>query len=233
MSPDREQAEIYRTRAREYHRLVMAEDCDGHLLPALSRRVSLHGARVVEVGAGTGRLTKLLVEAGADVTAFEREPPMLEVAGEHVPDGRFEVADARALPLADAVADVLVAGWVFGHLRLWMPDGWRDEVGRALDEAARVLVPSGAIVIIETLGTGSLAPAPPSTALAEYYAFLEARGFVRSEVATDYRFPSPEEAATVLGGFFGDAMRERILRERWSRVPEWTGIWVADRRSGG
>lgn len=228
MPPEQDQADVYRSRARalEYHRLVMAEDCDGRLLPALRGRVPLEGARVIEVGAGTGRMTRLLIDAGADVRAFEREAAMLEVAREHVPGARFEVADARALPLADASADVLVAGWVFGHLRLWMPDGWRDEVGRALAEAARVLVPAGAIVIVETLGTGALAPAPPSAALAEYYAFLEGRGFVRSEVATDYRFPSPEEAADVLGGFFGDAMRARVRREGWSRVPEWTGIWV-------
>ncbi len=226
MSADREQAAIYRARARDYHRLVMAEDCDANLAPELTRRVPLSGARVVEVGAGTGRVTKLLLEAGADVHAFEREPAMLEVAREHAPGARFEVADARALPLADGVADVVVAGWVFGHLRLWMQDGWREEVGRALDEAARVLVPGGAIVILETLGTGTTTPAPPSDALAEYYAFLEERGFERSAVATDYAFDGAEEAAHVLGAFFGDAMRERILRERWARVPEHTGVWV-------
>lgn len=225
-SPDRQQAEIYRTRAREYHRLVMAEDCDGNLLSALEARVPLAGARVVEVGAGTGRLTKLLVDAGAEVRAFEREAPMLEVAREHAPGARLELADARELPLDDGVADAVFAGWVYGHLRLWMPNGWRDEIAAALDEASRVLVPGGHVVIVETLGTGALTPAPPSEALAEYYAFLEERGFVRSEVATDYAFASAAEAAEVLGGFFGDRMRERILRERWARVPEWTGIWA-------
>jgi hypothetical protein len=55
-------------------------------------------------------------------------------------------------------------------------------------------------------------------------------GAVMLVAGRDHRFPRPEEAATVLGGFFGDAIRERILRERWSRVREWTGIWVTDRR---
>jgi ubiquinone/menaquinone biosynthesis C-methylase UbiE len=225
-SPDREQAQIYRARAHQYHRLVMAEDADGLLLPALLARVPLAGKRVIEVGAGTGRLTKLLLDGGASVRAFEREEAMLEVAREHAPSASFEIADARSLPLEDAVADVLAAGWVYGHLRLWMPEGWKDEVSRALDEAARVLAHPAQIVIIETLGTGARTPAPPSEALAEYYAFLESRGFVRGEVATDYVFESADEAANVLGAFFGDAMRERIVREGWARVPEWTGIWV-------
>lgn len=228
-SPDREQAAIYETRAREYHRLVMAEDCDGNLLPALAARVPLAGRRVIEVGAGTGRVTALLARAGADVHAFDRAPAMIEVAREHVPGVRFDVADARALPVDDGSADALVAGWVYGHLRLWMPDGWRAEIGAALDEAARVVAPGGAIVVIETLGTGAARPAPPSEALAEYYAFLEGRGFVRSEVATDYAFASVEEAARVLGAFFGEAMAARIEAAGWRRVPEWTGIWVAAR----
>ena len=204
----------------------MVEDCEGNLLPAIEARVPLAGARVVEVGAGTGRLTRLLVDAGADVRAFEREEPMLEVAREHVRGARLELADARALPIADSVADVFVAGWVFGHLRLWMPDGWQAEIAAALEEARRVIVPGGHVVILETLGTGALAPAPPSDALAEYYAFLEARGFSRTEVATDYRFASAQEAAEVLGGFFGERMRERVRENGWSRVPEWTGIWA-------
>jgi hypothetical protein len=44
------------------------------------------------------------------------------------------VGDARSIPLADAVADVSIAAWVFGHFRHWMPDGWRDDVGRAINE---------------------------------------------------------------------------------------------------
>jgi ubiquinone/menaquinone biosynthesis C-methylase UbiE len=171
-------------------------------------------------------VTRLLVEAGASVRAYERAAPMLEVAREQLPGIAFELADARALPAESASADVVVAGWVFGHLRLWMPDGWQAEVGACLAEAERVLVPGGRIVIIETLGTGRTVAAPPSEALAEYYAFLEVRGFSRSDVSTDYAFASPDEAADVLGGFFGPDMAERIRREGWARVPEWTGIWA-------
>lgn len=225
-SANRAQADIYETRARDYHRLVSAEDCEKRLLPAIASRVALAGQRVIEVGAGTGRVTRMLVEAGADVRAYERAAPMLEVAREQLPDVCFELADARALPAQSASADLVVAGWVFGHLRMWMPDGWQAEVGACLAEAERVLAAGGHIVILETLGTGRTAAAPPSPALAEYYAFLEAHGFVRSDVATDYQFGTVDEAAEVLGGFFGPDMADRIRREQWARVPEWTGIWV-------
>lgn len=225
-SPADEQSAIYDTRAQAYHRLVMAEDADGNLLPALEAAAPLAGRRVVEVGAGTGRLTALLARAGAQVQAFDRAAAMLEVAREYVPSVSFAVADARELPVPDASCDVVVSGWVYGHFRLWMPDGWREAIGAALDEAARVLVPGGHTVIIETLGTGAATPAPPSPALAEYYAFLEARGFVRRAIATDYRFDTPDEAAEVLGVFFGERMAQSIRANAWARVPEWTGIWT-------
>jgi hypothetical protein len=48
---NREQANIYETRARDYHRLVSAEDCEKRLLPAITARVPLAGKRVIEVGA--------------------------------------------------------------------------------------------------------------------------------------------------------------------------------------
>ena len=44
--------------ATAYDLLVSAEDCDGALPPALNDIRSLAGANVVEVGAGTGRLTR-------------------------------------------------------------------------------------------------------------------------------------------------------------------------------
>ena len=99
---NQQQAAIYETRARDYHRLVSAEDCDRNVLPAITSRVALAGKRVIEVGAGTGRVTRMLVEAGANVRAFDRAAPMLEVAREQLPSVSFEVADARSLPVPDA-----------------------------------------------------------------------------------------------------------------------------------
>lgn len=226
--------EIYTRHAVEYDELVRAEDADGQLLPALVGIVSLADKDVVEVGAGTGRVTQLLLEAGAHVWAAEREPAMLALALERLeecPGVDFALADARRLPKPDASADVGVAAWVFGHFRSWVPDAWRDQIGAALDELVRVVKRGGTLIIIETLGTGLTEPAPPTPELAEYYAWLEReRGFERRAIRTDYAFDSVREAQRVLGFFFGAEMAERVGAQGSARVPECTGLWSMTRR---
>lgn len=227
-----DQAQIYAQHAAEYDALVAAEDCDGQLLPAIEALCPLRGARVVEVGAGTGRITRQLVAQGAQVLASDRAPAMLAIARAHLEAlGKPEAwqlveADARALPAPSGEADLAIAGWVFGHLRHWLPDGWREAIGAALAEMKRTLRPGGTLIIIETLGTGREEPAPPNPALAEYYAWMEAdQGLIRRALRTDYAFPDVERAATVTGFFFGAAFAERVRREQWRRIPECTGLW--------
>ena len=120
---------VYREHPERYDELVRAEDVDASLLTSLQNLVSLRGAQVVEAGAGTGRITRMLLEAGArHVLATEIEPAMLAMAqtqlschGERV---RVAVADARALPAKaasadyqfDSVADAArVTGFFFGE----------------------------------------------------------------------------------------------------------------------
>jgi ubiquinone/menaquinone biosynthesis C-methylase UbiE len=227
-----DQQQIYARHAAEYDALVSAEDCDGHLLPALEALAPVAGARVLEVGAGTGRITRLLVGRGARVVGVDRAPAMLEVARRRLeamnaPSAwELHCADAAELPVPDAWADVAVAGWVFGHFRLWMPADWRAAIGRALGEMRRALKPGGALIVIETLGTGREDPAPPSPELAEYFAWLEAEhGLRRAAIRTDYLFPDVATAAATTGFFFGEAFGERVRRERWKRIPECTGLW--------
>ena len=222
---------IYAHHAEEYDALVAAEDCDQRLLPALEAIAPLAGATVLEVGVGTGRVTRLLVSKGARVVGLEWVAAMLAVARRHagrLPPGRCELirADARALPVRSGWADVALAGWVFGHLRSWQPERWRDEVARGLGELDRALRPGGTLILIETLGTGEERPSPPSAALAEYYAWLEqAQGMRSTSLRTDYRFADVETAARATGLFFGEAFAARVRRESWARVPECTGLW--------
>lgn len=223
---------IYRAHPLEYDALVRAEDKDANLLRHLRAVRPLAGAQVVEVGAGTGRITRQLLAADvAHVTATELEPAMLTVARQALASAgdrvRFELADARDLPLPDRCADLSVAGWVFGHFRSWMQDSWQDEVGRALGEMQRVTRPGGQVVIVETLGTGSTEPSPPTPELGQYYDLLEGKyGFERAAFRTDYSFDSVEEAAQVTGRFFGQDFAARVREEGWRTVPECTGLWV-------
>lgn len=231
--------EIYRERATDYHRLVMAEDCDGNLLPALQAILAgVAEIDAVEIGIGTGRVTGLLVQCGVrSILGLEHEASMLAVAEGHVASVvaahgsrcalRLQVGDlADGIPGADHSADLVIAGWVFGHMTQWFGDDWHARLDKILADAERVTRAGGVHIIIETLGTGVLAPGPPTPALAAYYRRLEdGYGFQRQELATDYQFPSVAVAAEICGGFFGPDMAATIRARNWARVPEWTGLW--------
>ncbi len=181
--------------------------------------------RVVDVGAGTGRITRLLAARGSEIVAIDRSAAMLRVARRHLPASLLIVADAAALPVRAGWASAAIAGWVFGHQRSWNADRWRLSIARCLDEMERALAPGGISIVIETLGTGVDSPRPPPP-LVDYYGWLEEeRGFARRELRTDYRFASEEEARALCGFFFGDA-----VPVHGARVPEWTGLWWRARR---
>jgi ubiquinone/menaquinone biosynthesis C-methylase UbiE len=136
------------------------------------------------------------------------------------------VADHRALPVANQVADISIAGWTLGYCTTWHAKSWHNEIGKALVEMKRVLRPGGTVIILETLGTGSEKPCPPTDALAMYYAWLEREhGFSSTWIRTDYRFESVPEAQESTRFFFGDDLADRIGQENWGILPECTGIW--------
>jgi ubiquinone/menaquinone biosynthesis C-methylase UbiE len=95
-------------------------------------------ATVLELGAGTGKLTRVLVAAGHDVHATDPDPAMLALLEAHLPGVRTAVAGAEEIPLADASVDVVIAAQAF-H--------WFD-LDRALPEIARVLRPGGRICLL-------------------------------------------------------------------------------------
>ena len=222
---------IYTGRAAEYHRMIAAEDKDGRILPAIERVAPLGGTRLLDLGTGTGRLPLLLGALPRQIVGLDLHRAMLDenrVQRREV-SGRWNLvqADMRALPFCERVFDVAIAGWSIGHLRSWFADTWRREIGHVLAEMARVVEAGGVLVILETLTTGSLTPAPPTNELAEYYAWLEhEHGFVRDVIRTDYHFADAETAAAHTEFFFGAELAVNIQSNRWSDVPEWTGIWA-------
>jgi len=215
---------IYSQQADRYDRLVRAEDTEGNVPRALAAVAPGEGLVVVDVGTGTGRMARLLAPRAELIVGLDLHGPMLRQ--QHDPVGPLVQADHQALPVRSAIADLTVAGWAIGHVREWEAERWQLAAGQAIAEMARVTRAGGVIAVLETLGTGSTTPAPPSTGLAEYYAWLEnVRGFERQEISTDYAFASVDEAVATLGFFFGPALAERIRANGWSRVPEWTGVW--------
>jgi ubiquinone/menaquinone biosynthesis C-methylase UbiE len=184
---------------------------------------------VLDLGSGSGRIPLLLKDSNREMVAVDLHHAMLREQAEQVRAiGRswpLLQADLRSLPLANGWADVSIAGWAIGHFTGWYPD-WKTEASRAVGEMQRATQPGGALIILETLGTGVLEPAAPNASLASYYAWLESElGFTRQVVSTDYDFGSVERAAELCGFFFGEQLAERVRANTWSRVPEWTGVW--------
>lgn len=223
--------EIYASKAAQYDAMVSREDYQGNILKALAAVRPLHGLDVVEFGAGTGRLTRLLAPLVRSIRAFDESAHMLDIArptliATGAANWTLEVADNTRLPVPDQSADLAVEGWSFGHQTGWNPDGWRDSIGAALAEMRRVLRPGGTAVLLETMGTGSETPQPPAPSLAELYQWLETeQGFQYRWIRTDYRFASVDEADQLTRFFFGDELADRIRREQLVILPECTGVW--------
>jgi SAM-dependent methyltransferase len=93
---------------------------------------------VVDLGAGTGRLTAILVEAGHRVVAIEPLEPLREKLAVAVPQARLLAGSAEEIPLPDRSADAIVVGQAF-H--------WFD-AEPALAEIGRVLRPGGTLGLV-------------------------------------------------------------------------------------
>ncbi len=97
-----------------------------------------HPLTVLELGAGTGKLTRVLLELGHDVHATDPDGEMLAVLEDRLPGTRTAVASAEDIPLPDGSVDAVIAAQAF-H--------WFD-LERALPEIARVLRPEGRICLL-------------------------------------------------------------------------------------
>jgi len=223
--------QVYMAHGDEYEELVEYEDLDGNLLKAMRAVAHFDDALVIDVGAGTGRVGRQMLDVAARVVAVDLHESMLRVAQRlqrerNASNWHFAMSDAMHLPFSSGWADVAIAGWMLGHFASWFSDHWQEAISCALDEMMRVMCPTGQMIIIETMGTGFESAAPPAAHLAAYYEWLEnVRGFSRQIIRTDYTFPSVAVAAKSLGFFFGDELRQRVIDEQASQLIEWTGVW--------
>jgi demethylmenaquinone methyltransferase/2-methoxy-6-polyprenyl-1,4-benzoquinol methylase len=107
------------------------------------------GARVLEIGCGTGSLAILAAKAGAHVEGFDVAPGMLEVAHEKVAaEGLGDRIDLVEMGIAgmdrlpDERFDLVMSTLVFSELS-------PDEQAYALAEARRVLRPGGRVALAD------------------------------------------------------------------------------------
>jgi SAM-dependent methyltransferase len=94
--------------------------------------------RVVDLGAGTGKLTRQIRDRGLSVTAVEPSAQMLDQLRTAVPGVPAVVGSAEEIPLPDDAADVVLVA------QAWH---WVDPA-RAVPEVARVLSPGGRLGLL-------------------------------------------------------------------------------------
>lgn len=144
---------------------------------------------VLEVGCGSGLLTRYLVDAGHRVIATDASPAMLELARETVPDAeaieRITLPD-DPLPNADAVVSI-------GHALCYLPTV--EAVERSLVALARAIRPGGVYALdVEDLEWAAARTEQP------------AQGRVGDDwaIITEYEVPAPDRFVRRITTFLRD-----------------------------
>jgi SAM-dependent methyltransferase len=145
-----------------------------------------HVRRVVDLGAGTGALTRLLIERADEVVAVEPDDRMRSVLTAEVPGARAVMGRGESMPLPDSYADAVLAS------SSWH---WMDPVP-TLHEVGRILVPGG---ILAALWSG---PDPDGPFMVQARALLAERSRGQSEAA-----PAREGEGEPDGGEFARVIR--------------------------
>ena len=150
---------------------------------------------MVDLGAGTGKLTQLLCECFDRVWAVEPLPGMRDAIGRTAPAAEALAGSAEAIPLGDGAADAVFAGQSF-H---WFA------TQRAVAEIARVLTPGGTLALLWNRPD----PDHPSPLPADYRArFVE----LRQEV----QLPALDWQETIERGSFGRVSEATVANEQVS-----------------
>lgn len=158
----------------------------------LARRLPAQAVRVLEIAAGTGRVTRRLLERPVtELVVTDLNPPMLEEARRRVgedPRVTWTPADAQELPFPDGSFDAVVCA--FGLM--FVPDK-----PRALREMRRVLRPGGTLL----LTTWDSLPNNPASDVLHHLALAACPGDPPTFMGIPFSLHDPVELRSFAQGF--------------------------------
>lgn len=223
--PDHTQ--VYKNQAEQYELLISKQPS---LLNVIEEIKSINGLDVIDMGAGSGRLTTTLAPHVKSILALDSSAEMLELNEKKMKEANFsnfkkQVADHRRIPAENQSVDLIVAGWTVSYLGSSNVPNNEQNIEKVMEEMLRVLRHEGTIIIFETMGTGYETPNPPDF-LKQYYYLLENKyGFSHKWIRLDYNFIDLKEAEELTRFFFGDELADRVVKENFVVLPECAGIW--------
>jgi ubiquinone/menaquinone biosynthesis C-methylase UbiE len=113
--------------------LVLAEQ------PAMSEVVrGVDPGRALDAACGTGRLTRVLVDLGHEVTGVDSSAAMLERARANVPEAAYQHASLLQLPFCDGSFDTVCCGLALTHVPALQPV--INQLARVLRDGGRLLI---------------------------------------------------------------------------------------------
>jgi len=223
---------VYQNHADLYDELVNHEDYESNLEKFLQSNVEWSNKSVCEFGVGTGRVTKLYISKIYRAVLFDNSKHMMERAKINLSAWSNRITfieiDNRNIDSIVEQYDIVIEGWSFGHLVVEEnieSDKWIDKL---VKESMRIA--KDKVIFIETMGTNVNHPTVPGSDLEYFYERLAKYGFKRTIIEIDYLFHEYEDAARIMGGFFGEKMRNEIEKSKIKEVKEYTGIWIYDKK---
>jgi len=180
----------------------------------------LRGRRALDLGCGTGRHTRALVEAGASVMAIDLTPEMMSRARDKLREhsiGWIRHSLPGPLPFREDTFALVVLGLVAEHVA---------DLSALLGETARVLAPGGRCILS--------ALHSDRTAAGQRARFIDPRTGVRQPITTHHRPLSAYREAAAGAGLILSGEQTLVmpatLAERLPRAARYVGLalgWVA------
>lgn len=131
---------IYRPNLAYIHHVAYGGYADAVAPGVLALLEPHHGGTILELGCGSGALTRHLIEAGHDVIATDASEHMLDLARAEIPHGDFRVLTLPHDPIPEADAIVSV-----GHAFSYLASG--EDIEAGLRSCVSALRPGGLLAV--------------------------------------------------------------------------------------